>query len=150
MVIPVTRTGVFYSRVPPPIGPKGGVIAWPFPLVDPSGGTFFLKGGIMPEMRPRPKADDGKVKVLECPNEQGLIADLDDMTIEDFESGSWRKKLTDANLDLEDMEFLTGILEGVPVRQVSEDAEPPADLIWIREIDGSLEIWKFGANVTPK
>lgn len=103
----------------------------------------------MPEMRPRPKTDDTKLTVLECSNEHGLIGDLLGMTIEDFQSGSWRKKLAARDLDSADIEFLTGILADIKVRQVSEDDEPPADRIWIRDAGTTLEIWKFGADITP-
>lgn len=96
-----------------------------------------------------PLMKDPKIKVLECPGDAGLIKDLDGMTIEDFESGSWRKKLAAANVDLEDNEFLIGVLETVVVRQVSADDEPPANMIWIRGDGETLEIWKFGADITP-
>ncbi len=104
----------------------------------------------MPEMRPRPKPDKGKIKVLECPNEHGLIGDLLGMTIEDFQAGSWRKKLAARDLDPADMEFLTGILDAIKVRGVNKDDEPPADLIWIKENKKGFKVWKFGINVTPK
>ena len=88
-----------------------------------------------------------KIKVLEMSRDILLPPDKDiiaDMTIEDFESGSWRKKVQTLDMELDDIEYLNMAFNEFKVREINENDEPAADIIWFRNIEGALKIWKTG------
>lgn len=102
----------------------------------------------MPEMRPRPTAKDAKIKILECSNQGGIIPHLGDMTMADLENGDWREIIGVRKIKRKaDREFIVGVLESAVVKEVSDGDVPPANMIWILETNGSLEIWKTGGGV---
>ena len=99
--------------------------------------------------------EDGKVKVVDVDIAASkIIGEMDkaDLSVRDFETGHWIRKIKPA-LAIADAAIVAGTIQrhGIEIRQVTDDAEPKAGRVWIRDnTEGNIEIWKEKAKAKRK